>query len=237
MNCLIQLFLYNWSVCKTPQERQQKEHRIKEYSEVFFRNLRDPSIKRLHVFCEDQAAFDYYSKLAEPFGDKVVFQVVGHQPTYKEFMDYCVRVFPVNEIVCIMNGDIYFRSERDHELIRSHLRPNILFALTRHEITDESHSICSLATCPFTAGGSCDTFIFQTPVHANLDLSTFNFRQNIFGAENVFMKAWHDVGYTISNPCSDIITLHLHKGRLHFERYATINTPANSIQNVRTSLP
>lgn len=218
-------------------ERLKKEIRVKEYTEVFQRNLADPYIKSMHVLCEDNRALEYFSKIASPFGSKAVFTVLGHQPTYKELMEYVKRTFSANELVCVMNGDIYFRSGTDHELIKKHLHPNFLFALTRHEITDEGHTLCNLQTCPFTGGGSCDTFIFYTPVSDAFDMPRVDFRQNLFGAENVFMKAWQDIGYEIWNPCGDIVTLHLHAGRIHFERYDTIDTPTNSILNLRTALP
>jgi hypothetical protein len=64
-----------------------------------------------------------------------------------------------------------------------------------------------------------------------------DFCQNLFGAENVFMKVWVDAGYEIWNPCDHIITLHLHQDRIHFQQYATIDTPENRVYNLKTSLP
>jgi hypothetical protein len=64
-----------------------------------------------------------------------------------------------------------------------------------------------------------------------------DFRQNLFGAEAVFMKPWADAGYEIWNPCDDIITLHLHQDRIHFEAYATIDNPENAAYNPKTKLP
>ena len=234
MHCVIQVFVYDWSRCKNAQERAQKEHRMHEYATVFQNNLEDPSIESLHVLCEDVHAESYFRKCAEGH-TKAIFVLIGHQPTYEEFMHYVMKTFQNNELVCIMNADIYFRSQKDHELLRKHMKPDTLFALTRHEITDEGHTICSLETCPFTAGGSCDTFVFQMPVK-DMCLSNMKFKQNVFGAENVFMKQWKDSGYTIQNPCLSIVTLHLHKGRIHFERYQNILRQDNYVENVRTLL-
>ena len=216
----------------------RKELRIQEFGTVLRMNLSNPYIKSMHVLCETEEASGFYQAVANEFAHKAHFTVVGHQPTYKEMVEYVKKTFVEKEIVCIMNGDIFFNSDKDHILIEKHLRPNYLFSLTRHEISDPGHKTHNLETCPFTGnGGSSDTFIFYTPVPEKLDTSKFDFRQNLFGAENVFMKAWVDAGYEIWNPCDDIITLHLHKDRIHFEKYATINNDENAIHNWKTTLP
>ncbi len=237
MNVVIQLFLYDWSKCRSDAERLRKELRILEYGSVLLQNCADPNIKKVHVLCETQEAADYYESISAQFSHKTVFVNHGKQPTYQELMEYIKKTFTSKEIVCLMNADMFFNSERDHELIQKHLGQNDLFALTRHEITDDGHKTHTNETCPFTVhGGSCDTFIFYTPLPDTLDLSKMNFRQNLFGAEAVFMKAWVDAGYKLLNPCDEIITLHQHQGRVHFETYATIDTPTNSVMNFKTFL-
>ena len=239
MNIVIQLFLYDLEKCTHPYERMRKELRIKEYATVLHMNLQNPYIKSVHILCEDQRALDFFQQISQTYKEKTVFSIIGHQPTYKEMVEYVKKTFITKEIVCIMNADIFFNSDKDHLLIEKYLDSNSLFALTRHEITDPGHTIHSLETCPFTVdvGGSSDTFIFYTPLPEKLDTSRMNFRQNLFGAENVFMKVWADAGYKILNPCDEIITLHLHQDRMHFEQYATIDTPENRVQNVKTHLP
>jgi hypothetical protein len=238
MNVVIQLFLYNLSNCKNEYERMRKELRVEEYTRVLLINLSNPDIKSIHVLCEDNTALEFYKRSTEDYASKIFFTLVGHQPTYKEIMEYVKATFLTKEIVCIMNADIFFNSTNDTYLIQKHLRPNYLFSLTRHEITDEGHKTHNLETCPFTGnGGSSDTFIFYTPLRDTLDITHMDFRQNLFGAEAVFEKFWVDAGYEMWNPCDDIITLHLHRDRIHFEQYAKINTPENSAANWKTPLP
>mgnify|MGYP006281997829 CR=1 FL=1 len=237
MNVVIQLFLYDFTKCKNPYEQMRKEIRVKEFSCVLLKNCADPYIEKVHILCETQEAAHYFSTVTRDYSEKTVFVLVGHQPTYKEIVEYVAHTIPPNKLTCIMNADIYFNSAKDHQLIQQYLQRHHLFSLTRHEITDEHHSICSLDTCPFTGGGSSDTFIFYTPLRENLDTSKMDFRQNLFGAEAVFMKPWADAGYEIWNPCGDIVTLHLHQDRIHFERYATIDNPNNAVYNLKTPLP
>lgn len=238
MNVVIQLFIYDLEKCADPYEKLRKELRLREYGTVLLMNLQNPSIKSIHILFESESAVQFYSRLLEAFRSKIVYSIVGHQPTYKEIVDYVKQTFPTKEIVCIMNADIFFNSQKDHEIIEKYLKPNYLFSLTRHEISDEGHKTHTSETCPFTVGGgSSDTFIFYTPLSDSLDTTKMDFRQNLFGAEAVFMKAWVDAGYEIWNPCDDIITLHLHQDRYHFERYATIDNPTNAVYNYKTSLP
>lgn len=239
MNVVLQLFIFDFDKCNNYIEKAYKELRLFEYTTVLLKNLEDPYIKKLHILYESQAAADYYQNIAKNYLDKIEFKVIGHQPTYKEIIDYVISRFTEKEIVCIMNADIFFNSEKDHLLIQKHLSTDSLFALTRHEITDEGHTIHSLETCPFTtdSGGSSDTFIFYSPIKSNFDTSTLNYHQNMFGAENVFMKAWTDAGYKVYNPCDDIITLHMHKNRVHFKQYQNIYNPETSIMNVKGPLP
>ena len=238
MNVVIQLFLYDLEKCSNPYERERKELRIQEYATVLRLNLSNQHIKTVHVLCETESAANYYHAVANGYIHKAVFTVVGHQPTYKEIVEYVRQTFTTKEIVCIMNGDIFFNSENDHLLIEKYLKPNHLFSLTRHEITDVGHKTHTPESCPFTVnGGSSDTFIFYTPLPDTLDTSQMNFRQNLFGAEAVFMKPWSHAGYEIWNPCDDIITLHLHEGRIHFQQYATIDNPTNAVYNPKTALP
>lgn len=234
MNVIIQLFVYDFANCKSEWERNRKQLRLRETSYCLFRNSNDASIESIHIFVDTQEALDYYSQYAN---EKVKFILHGKQPTYKDLVKYAIDTFSSGKLVCIMNSDIIFNSEKDHELIRKIAKPKRLISLTRHELTDDTHSICSGKTCEFSQwGGSSDTFIFTMPIEAGFQLNSIDHKQNMFGAENVFHKAWVDCGYEICNPCDDIITIHIHRDRVHFESYETINTENNSVANMKTKL-
>ena len=237
MNVIIQLFVFNLAECQSQYELRTKEFRLLEYTRVLSTNLADKNIKHIYALCESKEAIEFYT-CNIPLTNKITFYLVGHQPSYKEFMLFVKETIPDNEIVCIMNADMFFNSDNDHQLIQKHLQTHHIFALTRHEITDDNHTIHTLETCPFTGnGGSSDTFIFYTPVRNTLDINKMDFHQNLFGAEAVFLKPWVDAGYEIWNPCDQIITLHQHAHRTHFKEYKYINTPENSAANWKTGLP
>jgi hypothetical protein len=239
MKVIFQLFVYDFSRCASEYEFNRKQLRLQEHCVCLLKNCCDPSIDSLHIFVENKDEKVFYSQVTSPYGDKATYIVHGRQPTYKELVEYAANTFSDGDIVCIMNSDIVFNSEKDHELIRKVAKPKRLISLTRHELTDETHSICNLTTCPWTeAGGSSDVFIFKMPIPNDFPFSRIDHKQNMFGAEHVFHKAWHDSGYEIYNPCDDIITIHIHRDRTHFFPYENIDNEdgTNAAYNPKVKL-
>lgn len=237
MNVIIQLFLYDLNICKNNYELMRKQLRTHEYDVCLYRNCQDSHIKSIHIFVDTQEAMNHFSNITNIFPGKAIYVLHGRQPTYKDLVSYAMKTFGENEQVCIMNNDMYFNSENDHFLIQKLVRPNRLISLTRHELTDENHTLCNLDTCNFTGnGGSSDVFIFQMPISSSFNLDRVDHKQNMFGAENVFHKAWTDAGYHIINPCDDIKTIHIHKDRIHFEKYDYIESMETWSVNWKTKL-
>ena len=238
MNAILQLFTYDLENCSNEIERQKKAFRQHELNTCLLRNSSNPYIKSIHIFVDTLKTKDFYLNIIEQFKNKIIFVEHGKQPTYSELVLYVSKTFIDGETVCIMNSDVFFNSPNDNVLIEKIVRPKRLISLTRHEFTDQDHTICTSETCNFTGnGGSSDVFIFQAPVPKEFNYSSVNHIQNLFGAEAVFHKAWHDCGYEICNPCDDIKTIHLHRGRVHFELYKYVDTPENSITNWKTQMP
>jgi hypothetical protein len=225
--------------CSSTLEYNKKIGRQHEINQCLLRNASDQYIKTIHILVDSSYTREYYSKLTEMYKDKITFVEHGKQPTYSDLLRYISRTFPDNETICIMNSDIFFNSQKDHDLIIKIVKPMRLISLTRHEFTDINHSVCNEKTCPFTIhGGSSDVFIFQTPVPKNFNYDFVNHKQNTFGGEGVFHKAWYNCGYEICNPCDDIITVHFHSQRIHFHKYETLDTSdTNHMPNLKTKYP
>lgn len=225
MNVVIQSFLYVAGPNATPQEVCLKQQRQKEIDICFLVNIHHPAIKTMYVLCETQEALFYYKNLSTDVEEKLRFVHYGHQPTYKEFLEFVSQTIAENEIVCIMNSDIYFHESLQVSFVEKHLKSQMIFGLTRHEHSDVGHSICNAATCPlvYLHRGSHDTFMFKTPIPAAIDLNSINNKQNVFGSENIFLHAWNKAKCTVLNPCHQIKTIHLHNGRVYFQDYQRIN--------------
>jgi hypothetical protein len=235
MNIVIQLYRYNIENSTSIYQHHQKIVRQMELQECLVRNLNNSIVKSLHILVESYNDINYYKQFTDSYKEKVHYTIIGHQPTYKEFLLYVKDIFQPGEIVAIMNSDMFYNSNFNYNLLERKLTDTMMIALTRHEFTDENHTICHEGTCPFTVhGGSCDTFIFKTPISEKVDLDLVDHKQNLFGGENVFMYAWVKAGYTILNPCDQLITVHRHEGRVHLEKYDTIGTEETRILNLKT---
>lgn len=241
MNIVEQLFLFDFKSCANEMDFQLKNVRLHEYVYCLLHNCRDPSIKSMHIFVDSPEALTFFQQIVDNHGirTKVQFILFGKQPTYKDFIEYIQKTFQDGEIVCIMNADIIFNSQKDHELIRSIAKPKQLISLTRHELTDEKHTICHEGTCTFTVhGGSSDVFIFMMPLTETFSTANIDYKQNILGVEPHFHKAFVDSGYSLINPCDDIITIHIHRNRIHFNKYEDIIRENEEIKytNLKTKL-
>jgi hypothetical protein len=76
------------------------------------------------------------------------------------------------------------------------------------------------------------------PIDEKFNTESVNHKQNMFSAEAVFHKAWTTCGYELVNPCDDIVTIHIHKDRVHFQAYEHLKTEVDSTtMNWKTSLP
>ena len=224
MNVVIQLFLYKLKDDSSLQELSMKKQRQQEIDTCFLINIHHPILKKMYVLCENEETMEYYKDLSRDVEEKIYFIMFGHQPTYKEFLEFISNTIPPNETVCIMNSDIYFHSSVNIQFIEKHLASNVIFGLTRHEHTDLTHTLCNSETCSlvYLHRGSHDTFMFRTPV-PQLDLNSIDNRQNLFGSENIFLHAWNKIKYRVLNPCHQIKTIHFHKNRVYFENYPRIN--------------
>jgi hypothetical protein len=67
-------------------------------------------------------------------------------------------------------------------------------------------------------------FITKTPIANNVNLDEINFKQNTYGAEAIFQRAFKRAGYSFKNPCFQIRGYHVHAQKVYFEDYNCIGT-------------
>jgi hypothetical protein len=224
MELLVQLFCHRISPKDNDYIKVRKQIRQQEYNFCFIRNLHHPHIAKMHIFLENPDDMHYYVQLAGPLATKLMFIPFGSQPHYKDFIQYAQEKIPENTLICIQNGDILLDPALPFSLIDETVRDMTMFGLTRHEFTDEEHTTCNLDTCNLIHNywGSADTFLMRTPLSPSISLKDIDFKQNLFGAENVFQKYLKQAGYTIRNPCYQIRIFHVHQHRAYFHEYETI---------------
>lgn len=227
MHLLQQLFCYVIKDSDSADIAAKKRQRQKEHDDCFKHNVALPFIKKHHVFLEKEEDGAYYTALAGEHSDKLVFNNLGKQAHYGDYLLYSTVKIPAGEVICIMNGDLFIDTGFEMPVIKKYLHGNAAFGLTRHEYTDVSHSVCNRQTCGliYNYMGSHDTFLFRTPLLPSIDYSKLDFRQNLYGAENVMHNILAAAGYRFTNPCLQLRTFHNHKDSVYFEEYKRINRP------------
>jgi len=231
MELVIQLYTYRLNIEGT-QIRQN------EINECFMRNIKNPIFSVIHILLEKESDLEYYKSLIYNIAEKTKckFIVFHKQPKYSDLVNYVRSCIEDNKKVCIMNSDI-FMGKVSIDFIENELNYNTFISLTRHEYTDDSHSLCNVDTCNliYKYHGSHDAFIFKTPVPENYDYTYVDIPQNIGGSEAIFMKSWATVGKELKNFCFDIPIYHIHKNHFYLFNYEVLAT--HELCNTRPIVP
>ena len=232
MELVIQLFKY---VLEEPH-LQGKKYRQYELNQCLIRNTQHSIFARIHILVEKKSEEEYYRSIIDklPEKEKCIFSIFGKQPNYSELVKYVATSIEDHKIVCIMNSDIFMGST-SIDFIRSEIDAHTMISLTRHEFTDDQHTLCNVNTCEliYKYYGSHDAFIFTTPVPSFYPYQSVDIPQNILGSEAIFMKSWVDCGKSLKNLCFDIPIFHMHRYR--FTNYNVIAT--HELCNVRPTVP
>lgn len=178
-------------------------------------HFRNPNINRVHLLGIKQD--EIYFKQMFP---SAIYCAVPHQPTYGMIFQYA-NTLPAETIVCICNTDIeigFF-----DPTILNHVNNQVLLALTRHNVFSGQADDYQIRNY----GGSHDAFITRLPL-TRISYQRLNFKQNLFGAENVLMFEFRSVGYTLKNPCKQLPIYHHHKDESYFQQYVRINHEKNT---------
>ena len=232
MELVVQLFKY---VLEEPH-LQGKEYRQYELNQCLIRNTQHSIFARIHIIVEKESDEEYYRSIIDhlPEKEKCIFSIFGRQPKYSELVKYVATSIEDHKIVCIMNSDIFMGST-SIDFIRSEIDAHTMISLTRHEFTDDQHTVCNVNTCNliYKYFGSHDAFIFTTPVPSFYPYQSVDIPQNIGGSEAIFMKSWVDCGKSLKNLCFDIPIFHMHRYR--FTNYNVLAT--HELCNVRPTVP
>jgi len=121
------------------------------------------------------------------------------RPTIKDFINVINANSVYGDIAIIANSDIYF----DETLsLANEIKEGECYALSRYD-----DNIKGLI--PFHRRDSQDAWIFRTPIrmpnHAD------DLRLGVPGIDNRLAFELNNVGYKVTNPCSQIKAIHLHR--------------------------
>lgn len=238
MELVIQLYRYNIKDEDTHSNKIGKQRRQFEINDCLVRNIKNDIFSNVHVLFENADDIEYYTKLISDIPEKIKLRptIFGKQPLYSDIVRYINMNIKNGTIVCIMNSDIFMGSTTI-KFIENELDYNTFISLTRHEYTDDTHSVCDVNTCHliYKYHGSHDAFIFKTPVPDNYNYTYVDIPQNVGGSEAIFMKSWQLVGKKLKNLCFDIPIYHRHINHFYISSYPVLAT--HELCNVSPTVP
>lgn len=195
-------------------------------------NLSNPIIKKIHLFLDKSSDEDYIKTLSEEKQKKIKIIEIGKQPLYSDFFKYA-NTLP-NEYCMISNSDIWVHTDTI-PFFFSILSANIVFVLTRHEMTGKIDFIEKNSTAI-----SHDAFLFKSQLNPKIQ-GLVKHKQNLWGSENSVINALLKCRYKLFNPCVQFKIIHQHdmdrpnriepnRGRLFISR-TTVSPSYIFIQN------
>jgi hypothetical protein len=179
-----------------------KEHdRRREIDECFKRNVNNPLVKRFTIFFEksdDLNLIESHSKVRKI--------VIPRRLTYRDWLEATADV-PLGELSILINSDIYLNESVSHllENIEEIKSRRLFIALSRYnpfefglELNKNSHWTQDL--WGLVQDG--------TPFPKQL-LQEVAFELGQPGCDNKIAYVMHSYGYTLTNPCLKVETVHL----------------------------
>ena len=192
------------------------EERKNELTKSLTKNIECPYIKKIHLYVDDQKTYIYLINKMKDKERKIKIVGIGKQPKYNDFFWYCNTNLQ-NEICMISNTDIWLKHINNPMILTILMQKNIIFALTRHEYNMKSPLINKYC-------GSHDVFIFRAPIKKKI-IMNINHPQNLWGSENKVINELISNGYTILNPCKQIVIVHEHKSNYREKNRKSIIAP------------
>ena len=83
-----------------------------------------------------------------------------------------------------------------------------MFSLLRYDLK-EDNSLEIFKNFEEPRNDSQDSWIFMSPMNVSYDLIDFEF--GTLGCDNMFSSIVYNTGLTVTNPCYDVISIHVHK--------------------------
>ena len=166
----------------------------------------------MHILCEDNRTAPAIASLMSKYYKKLKLVNLGQRLHYKHALEYASKNLLMKTCV-IMNSDCYI-GQGFEKINQTILQNGTIYALTRHGTKDHILNCSATDMCGPTSTyiGSHDAFIINLvkPI-PNKILMKFDFRQNIYGAENAAIYFLQHFGkFIVKNPCRILHIYHNH---------------------------
>ena len=192
-------------------------------------NFNNPLISRIHLWVDDD-------ETQSPIqSDRITIVRSDKQPIYADLFDYANK-YLIDQIVILQNVDIFWEHPDRGPTMENmkRIKPGQVFALSRHSnLTEYPSTQCkgghNRNLC-LNYHGSHDAFIMIPPIDPEV-YTQFTFKQNTWGAENVVIEGLRYGGYSVTNPCQDIVGIHSHCSNVRKTGQLHIHPPDDGFRN------
>ena len=183
------VLIQNWFNSKTRHD---------EYTKTLQYNIDNMYIDKIVLLVEDTPNID-----PSILKNKVDIVKVKRQPTYGDYFNYINEEY-YNWICVLGNLDIMYTDSII--TVHEYIDDDTVIALSRYEINPDN------SLTPMTGGeGSQDTWIFKSKIR--VDNMASNFTMGIGGCDNRIAYELQK-NYKVINPCSQIISMHMHRSNI-----------------------
>lgn len=199
--------------------------RQEELDFALMNNLNNEFVSMVHLWIESNL-MDAFAASKFFFMNHTKLRVVAseRQPLFLDYFTYANDNL-VSQIAVIQNFDIYWT--RSIGLMAS-LLPGMVFAISRQSnLLSHPETLCAGGHnqnfCE-NYRGSHDAFAVIPPIDPTI-ARRLAFKQNTWGGENVVIESLRYGGWTVTNPCKDIIAVHSHCSGVRKNTGVRINLP------------
>lgn len=183
---------------------EKNTERATEYETCLLNNLNHSNVKMVHNLYESE------DTISESVRNHPKYRGVqlGKRMTYADAFTYAETHIPVDEIVGVINLDIYIALNFDYQQMTSVLcTKNIFFALTRHEHGEEIYLDPTFAH--ILHSNTQDGWFFKNPVLQG----DYNIELGRLGCDNAIVKKLKHAGYAVLNVPEPFVIVHIDKVR------------------------
>lgn len=187
----------------TTYYKPNNKERVLEINKCLYKNYENKYIQKIYLLNDD--IYDL------PFEDKkdkikqIIFIDKNCKLKYNDAISFINNELK-NNICILSNSDIYF--DNTLSKINNFNITNNCFALLRYDEQIDHYTKKIFTRHNIPRNDSQDCWIFRSPL--NIDISKVNFAFGTMGCDSIFANIIYESGITISNPCFDIISTHVH---------------------------
>jgi len=149
------------------------------------KNLENPHIDKIHIFCDSNAYADLYNSIQKH--NKIQVSLIAKRLSYYDWMQYANKHYE-QDIKILANSDIYF-DKTLALLSKQSFNKHTLFFVTRKDLNKSGEIVGSCdyygdSTRPTNPLYSQDVWIYESPLKANPN--AFDFELGIENCDRLF---------------------------------------------------